>query len=283
MLQRAAQGAYRRHFELFLRRKRAHDARHPGGQHRLARARRAGHQQMVFPGRRHLQCPLDMILADHLAHVTQSAEGRRVLDRARDRRTVDAKRIRRSASRQLDELAHMTDAGHVHLRHQAGLVLVAVRHDQSPYPPLLGMQHDRQQTMDRQHGAVEVHLPQNDRLLQAVVRNRPRRAQHASRDGEIVRGAPLGHRRGRHVDGDAGVRPFEPARLAGGFDPFPRFAERGIRQADDAEIRQTGRDERLNLDDEALRPIRPTEREPPIAIRTPPVCGAPTPCPHARR
>ena len=31
-----------------------------------ARARRAGHQQMMFPGRRHLQRPLDMILADHL-------------------------------------------------------------------------------------------------------------------------------------------------------------------------------------------------------------------------
>ena len=100
-------------------------------------------------------------------------------------------------------------------------------------------------------GAIEPSRPsspKNREARQRIVRNGADRRHQAERDRQIVVAAFLGQVGGREIDGDAAGRQREPGGDQGRADPFARFGNRFVGQADDGEGRQARRDLHLDVD-----------------------------------
>ena len=145
-----------------------------------------------------------------------------------------------AAAHHLDEFADVPDPDDLRSLHQRGLVKVGVRHHHAVQPAFPGVQHDGQQPVDGQDRAIQIDLADHHDLVQAVRRDRPGGAQHAGRDRQVMRGTAFGHGGGGEVHGDPRLRPTQAAGMAGRFDAFAGFGQRGVGQADDAEVRQAG-------------------------------------------
>jgi hypothetical protein len=65
-IEQPADGMDFRRFDRFLQRQRRHDRGHPLGDHRLSRAGRADHQEIMIPRRGHLHRPAHVVLAAHV-------------------------------------------------------------------------------------------------------------------------------------------------------------------------------------------------------------------------
>ena len=117
---------------------------------------------MMASGGSHLQRPFGRMLAHHFAHVA----GRRTHARGADI-VVHGMRgfgnpVVRIASHQFDELSDMPHADRLDIRNETGLIKVGVRHDDCCDSLLPRMQHDGQQSVDGQYGAVKIHLAKHD-------------------------------------------------------------------------------------------------------------------------
>lgn len=180
---------------------------------------------MMASGGSHLQRPFGRMLAHHFAHVA----GRRAHARGAD---IGVHGMRgfgnpvvRIASHQFDELSDMPHADRLDIRNETGLIKVGVRHDDCCDSLLPRMQHDGQQSVDGQYGAVKIHLAKHDGAGQTVMGDCAGRAEHAGRDGQIMRRAFLRHGRWGEIDRDTGFRPFETTCLACRLDPFARLGQ----------------------------------------------------------
>jgi hypothetical protein len=79
--------------------------------------------------------------------------------------------------------------------------------------------------------------------------------EQRQRDRQIEMGAFLGQVRGGEVDRDPFGRQRDGHRLERGADPFAGLGHGLVRQADDGEARQAGRDGALNLDPARVQPF----------------------------
>ena len=141
----------------------------------------------------------------------------------------------------------------VDVGHEGGFVQIGMRHNHLADALIACMQQNRQQSVDGKHRAVEIHFPEHDGVVQAIVGYRSGCAEHARCDRQIMRGTAFGHGCRRKIDRDPCLRPFCAAGLACGFDTFPRFGKRGVGKSNDGEVRKSGGDERLDLDDEGFQ------------------------------
>lgn len=225
-------------------------------------------------GGRHLKRLLGFGLADDFGHVSGVGRVEHRLPGLLADGQVVRHLIAGVAAHHLDEFADVPDPDDLRSLHQRGLVKVGIRHHHAVQPAFPGVQHDGQQPVDGQDRAVQIDLADHHDLVQAVRRNRPGGAQHAGRDRQVMRGTAFGHGGGGEVHGDPRLWPTQAAGMAGRFDAFAGLGQRGVGQADDAEVRQAGEMKACTWMMKALMPINPMDNAPPMAIRTPPVCGA---------
>ena len=203
-------------------------AHQPAGQHGLARPRRPDQQQVVAPGRGHLQRPSRQRLARDVGEVGIGL-GR---IQPQSRRRFGPRLV---AGQRVEQLPERPDRADPVAGHQFGHRAVAGGHDHR------GMVHGVDQgerAGHRPHRAVQSQLTQDagvgDRLgLELLAGN-----EDPDRDGQVEPGARLGNVAGRQVHGDALHRPFQLAGDDRGPDPVASLPARGVGQADDAEAGQ---------------------------------------------
>ncbi len=234
-----------RHLQRLGRSQLGQYARQAGGEQRLARAGRPDHQQIVAAGRRDLERALGRLLPFHLGEV--GAEARR-LRLARGRR-----REHRAAAEMVeqgDEVGRRDDldvAGPGRLRPLGGGADEAEASRR-------GVHRRQQHSGRRRDPAVEPELADGDIAGQRLRIDRPERRQHPERDRQVVMRPLLGQIRRRQVDRDPLGRKRQPDRGEGGMDPLAALGHGLVRQADDEEFRQAGRDLHLHLDRPSLEP-----------------------------
>ena len=147
-------------------------------------------------------------------------------------------------------------------------------------PPTTSMPRDEPRLRDRVRGHDDPPSPaageRRDHRQQRRARGGPRRRakltekrpaprgphllgadEDADRDGQVERGAGLAQVRRGEVDGDAARRIVEAAVADGAAHPLARLRQGSVRQADDREARQPGRDVDLDPDES---PVEAVER-----------------------
>ena len=165
---------------------RTHNAGNARGEHGFSGAGRTGHHQMMAAGSRHFQRPFGRFLPHDFVHIS----GRRTY---RHGAVVGIHvsdhigyRIVRGASHQFDQFADVTYSNGVDVGHKGRLVQIGMRYDHLAYALIACMQQNRQQTVDGQYRAIEIHLSEHDGVVQAVMRYHSGCAKHARCDRQIV-------------------------------------------------------------------------------------------------
>ena len=123
---------------------------------------------MVLPAcRRHLQCPFGMLLTQNLVHIATIVGmtcGRLIRGGLVGNRCI-GNRIGGIAAHQFDELTHMPHAHYIQSIHHRSLVKIAMGNNHFAHATFLGMQHDREQPMNRQHRAVKIHFAEHNGIF----------------------------------------------------------------------------------------------------------------------
>ncbi len=248
----ARQRAHHRGFERFLGGKRRQDAGQARRQHRLARAGRADHQQVVAAGGRHFEHSLGAFLALDLGQVgvvgavlghqrlrhgqgllaAQMVDQRQQRGRGDDRRPVD--------------VAILVMRGGVEACPRG--LAAAHRGADHAQPRRLGGDRRRQHARHAAERAVERQLAQHHEARDAVARDHAHGGQQAHRDGQVVVTALLGEVGWREVDRDALRRQGKPQRAEGGAHALAAFAHRLVGQPDHGEGDIARRHQHLHID-----------------------------------
>ncbi len=236
----ARNGGDHRDFEQLAGRERRQDRGQPRGEHRLAGAGRADHQQIVPAGRRDLQGALGALLALDVAQVE-----RRALDLA-DLRARPHQHLRAlEVVGELDQRARRDD---LHLGARPGGLRPAPIGADQPFAARIGADRGRQHARHGRDRAIEAKLAQHREAAHGVRRDRADRRHQAERNGQVVVAAFLRQVGRRHVDGDAPRGKREAGRDQRGAHPLARLRHRLVGQADHVERREPGRDLHLHVD-----------------------------------
>ena len=108
-------------------------------------------------------------------------------------------------------------------------------------------------------GAIDPSRPSSPSTVkpdQRIRRNRADRRHQAERDRQIVMAAFLGQVGGREIDRDPPRRQRQPRGDQRRAHPLARLGHRLVRQADDGEGGQPGRDLHLHVDRAGLDPLK---------------------------
>ena len=208
------------------------------GQHGLARPGRPDHEEVVAPGRGHLERPATDRLAPDVGQV-RFVGGRR---RARRRRRLGPRCLAAQDPGQVPERRGAVD---VAATDERGLSHVAERHHEPERRRGVGQGDHAGDVAQR---AVEPELAAEGEGLGRGGVDLAGGDEQPHRDGEVEPGAALPHARGREVDGDPSQGPGETARQDGGAHPVAGLAHRGVGQADDGEAGQAVGDVDLDRD-----------------------------------
>ena len=245
---RARHGCDHRDFEQLGRRERRQDRRQPRGEHRLAGAGRADHQQIVPAGRRDLERALGALLSLDVLQVE-----RRALDLA-DLGARPHQHLRAlEMVGELDQRVRRDDL-HVGAR-PGGFRPAGVRADQ-PLPAPIRANCRGQHTGDRRNRAVEPELAKHGETADRIMRNGADRGHQAERNRQIEMATFLGQIRRRHVHGDAPRGQREAGGDKCGAHALARFGHGLVRQAHDVEGRQARRDLHLDVDGACLDALK---------------------------
>jgi hypothetical protein len=243
-----------RDFEQFLGRERRQDGRKSRRQHRLARAGRADHQQVVAAGGGDLESALGAFLTLDVLEVDQCAV------ELADLRLRAGEHLR--AADVIGELDQRGSGNDLHLRARPGGLGAAGGRADEAFAARIGANRRRQYARDRGDRAVEPELAQHGEARERIRRNGADRSHQAEGDGEIVVTAFLREVCGREVDGDAARR----QRQAGGNQrcahPLTRLRHGLVRQTDDIERREPWRHLHLDIDGAGLDTLERHRRDP---------------------
>ena len=218
---------------------RRQDAGQALGEHGLAGAGRADHQQVVTAGRGHLERPLGGLLALDVLEV----EGR-------DR---DLGQRRLGRGQHLGAL-EMVDQGEQGVRRQdldaarPGRLAALGRRADQPALAGVGVDRRRQHPGHRADPPVQRQLAQGRVAADLVGGQDPHGDQQAERDRQVEVAAFLEQVGGRQVHGDALGRQRQAEGAERGAHPLAAFGDRLVGQADHGEGGQAGRHLHLGVD-----------------------------------
>ena len=114
------------------------------GQHSLASARRTDKEDVMSSRRGHFKSPLDVLLAFHLLKIDVVDRGRKEVLR-RDQGRPNGRR----SVQEFDDLDEIVQGKDVEVRHENGLPLVGLGHDDAAEALFLDEEGDRQDPRDR--------------------------------------------------------------------------------------------------------------------------------------
>ena len=256
-----------RDFQQFARVQRRQDRRQALGEHRLAGARRAAHQQVVAASRRHFERALGAFLAADVAHVGQTGDcgAHRRLGTRQDLRPLEM----------VGELNQRARGEDVEVGGGPGRLGAAGGRADQAAPERIGADRRRQHAGHRADRAVERQFADHRIAGERVGRNRADRRHHAQRDRQVVVTALLRHVGGREIDGDPLGRQREARGDQRGAHPLARFGHRLVAESDDHERHIAAGDLHLNVDRARLHPLEGHRRyardhaRPPAWIRDP--------------
>ena len=220
----------------------------PLREHRLARARRADHQQAVRAGRGDGERSLRLLLPAHVgevgrAGVTAPRARARGATRASDSRPV---RCAHTASSDVAGMivASRTSAASAALAAGSTKARPSRRADSA-----IG-----KRAADRPQRAAQRQLTGELEARQRGVRDLAGRREDADRDRQIVAPRLLGQIGGREVDRDLARREIELRVLQRGAHAVARFLDLGVGQADEIERRQPAGEVDFDRDERGLEP-----------------------------
>ena len=229
----ARQRAHHRGLQRLLRFQGRQDAGQARRQHRLARAGRPDHQEVVAARRRHFEHALGALLALDLGEV---GIARAILG---DQRLGGGEPL--LAAQVIDQ---GEQRGRGDDRRPVGICIVeasprglAAAHRGADHaaPRRAGSDRRRQHAGNAAERAVERQLAQHDVARDAFARHHAHRRQQAERDRQVVVAALLGEVGRREVDGDALRRQRKAQRAEGRAHALAAFADRLVGQADHGE------------------------------------------------
>ena len=231
------------HAQCFLWRKRRQNAGQARGQHRLAGARRADHQQVVAAGCGELEGALGGFLPLDVAQVG--------IVRGRRQRRRPGRRLKLRALEVIDERQQVGRRHDFAAAGPGGLGTVGRRADQAALAGV-GADGGRQHARDRYQRAVEAELAERDVGREIVRRQHLHGHQQAERDGEIEVAALLLHVRRREVHGDPPHRHGQPEPGERAAHPLPAFRHRLVGETHHRERRHARADVNLHVDRQRL-------------------------------
>ena len=213
-------------------------ARHPLGQHGLAGAGRADHEEMVTPRRGHFERPAPYSLAPHVGQI-RDARGSMG---SRGGRRVGPPSL---APQGLGQVPKRRRAAHLPATDQRGLTHVAQRDHQPERRRGVGQGDHARDVPER---PVQPELAAEGQALGATRGQLTRGDEQADGDRQVEPRSPFAHAGWREVDCDSSQRPGETGREDGGTDPVPRLANGCVREPDNGESRKSVRDVDLHRD-----------------------------------
>ncbi len=248
----AGQRAHHRRFQRLVGLERRQDAGQPRRQHRLARAGRADHQEIVPAGRRQLEHPLGAFLALDLGEVGIAGAilGDQRLGRGQDllaAQMVDQRQQRgRGDDLRLAGVAILVMGGCI----EATPSRFAAAHRGADHaaPRRPGGDGRRQHAGHPGQRAVERQFAQHDETRDAFARDHAHGGQEAQRDGQVVVAALLGEIGRREVDGDALRWQRQAERAERGPHPLAAFTHRLVGQPHHGEGELARRHQHLHVD-----------------------------------
>ena len=229
-----------RHFQELGRRQRRQNRGQPRGQHRFAGAGRADHQEVMPAGGGHFERALGAFLALDVGQIEW-----RALDLA-DLGLWAAEYLR--ALEMIGDLDEGTRGGDLDLGGSPGRLRTAGFRADQALAARIGADGGRQHAGDRRNGTVKIEFAQHGEAGECVGWNGADRGHQAERDRQVVMAAFLGQVGGREIDRDAARRQRQPGGDHGGAHALLGFRDGFVRQTDDIEGRQAGRDLHLHVD-----------------------------------
>ena len=178
---------------------RRHDGGQALGEHRLAGAGRADHQEVVAARHGDLERALDVVLAFDIVEVDVItgllAKELPAVDFLRGNVAV--------AFQQVDRLAQVGDAIDIDALDQAGFAGVVQRNEDGAVPGVFRLQGEGEDSLDRAHAPVEGEFADDGALFQGAVLEFLAERDNADGDGQIEARALLAHIGGGEIDGGA--------------------------------------------------------------------------------
>ena len=209
----------------FFERHRWNDGRDALGQHRLARAGRPDHQDVVTTGDGHFDRTFDVALALHVAKidivVLVAGEKHAEIAAGWKQRNFTAQKLKC-----LPQILYAVD---VDLVHHGGLARVCFRHKHSVLAAPARFQSDWQHALDGTHRAVQRELTDEAEFFESRRVDLLAHRDHPERDGEIEAWAFFLNIGGREIDCCAAARPVIPAICNRGGDAVADLFHRRVR------------------------------------------------------
>jgi hypothetical protein len=220
---------------------RRQDAGEALGEHGLAGAGRADHEDIVHAGGGHFEGAFGHGLAAHVAEI-----GRRLGCLRMAVARGDRGRKLLGAGEQGDHFGQIADAVHVDAFHHGRLGGVLGGNDQVGDALLARADGDGQRAAHGAYGAIERKLADEDVLVQGL--HRAHGAQDADGHGQIEAGAFLAHVGRGQVDGDAFVGVAEAGIDERALDALAAFADGDVGHADHYGVPRVAGREHVDFD-----------------------------------
>ena len=226
------------------------DRRQAPGEHRLAAAGGACHQEIVPAGGRHLHGALDVLLPAHLCEVFPAGAVRVGEGGGGGAARLDLA----GAVEKIDDLAEVPDPVDRHALDDAPLGGVLLGEEESFHGPPAGGHGHGQNAAHRLDAPVEGELPHHDVASGALAGDDAGGGQKPHGHGKVEGGAVLADVGGRQVDGDAAGGKFVAGVLDGRFDPVLALLDRPLGEPHRGKLGQALSDVDLHLHGIGLHP-----------------------------
>ena len=206
------------------------DGGQPSGEHRLAGARRADHQDVVPPGSGHLQGATGLRLPSDLGEVHRVS-----------RRLHRAGRVGRAgpprSTEEPNDLGERRRPHDLQTLDQRRLLGVGGGDDHAAHPRAPRRDRRREHTWGGDQSATERELAREHPPLQLGGRHLGHRDEHPHRHGQVEPRTFLSERPGREVDDHSAQWPLQPRALHRRSDPVASVLNTGSGQAGQRERR----------------------------------------------
>ena len=234
-------------FDCLFGRHRRQNRRQPGSQHRLARARRPRHDQVMRAGSGNFDCPLGGFLPFDVLHV------------CRTRGAFPASGLRKGnlavAAEKIDQLQQrMRCQNVIYLRPHRLTALRFRTNDAAPLP--FGGHCRRQHPVDVYQLSVQAELAEGNIGRNFFLRNHFHPDQKAERQRQVEMRSFLQQVGRRQVDGDSFGRQFQSESGKSGADPFAAFGHRLVGQADNGKRGHACRNLHLKFYVQDFQPVK---------------------------